>query len=419
MRLSDVCEAIVDCEHKTAPKGDGYAMSVGTKAIKKGRLDLGRAKPVSEDTYGAWTRRMRPKPGDLVLAREAPVGDVIRVPEEPLICLGQRTVLIRPDATKVHPRFLHYWLLGPDAQGVMRAQTGGATVGHLNVEDIRNLDVAPMPTSAAHQAQAAELLGAVDDLIENNRRRVQVLEEMARDIYREWFVKFRYPGHEDVPLVASALGPIPDEWNVATLGDSARWLSGGTPKTAVAEYWGGELPWITSGTLTSMLLDRSDRMLTELGASNGTRVVDKDALLFVVRGMSLVKEFRVGIADTRLAFGQDVKALTASPDVDPLYLAFSVITRAEEIQRMVELAGHGTGKLSTDRLQAIQIVRPPLAAQRKFASTVRPLREQMTVLRIGANRLVELRDLLLPKLVTGKIDVSALDPDALVVDAVA
>ncbi len=154
----------------------------------------------------------------------------------------------------------------------MRAQTGGATVGHLNVGDIRKLDVGPMPTDPRHQAVTADLLGSLDDLIENNRRRVEVLEEMARAIYREWFVKFRYPGHEDVPLVDSALGPIPDGWESqrrsarphggsqdGTLEDDGRRLSA---MVIVA--------WITSGTLTSMLLDRSDRMLTELGAASGT-----------------------------------------------------------------------------------------------------------------------------------------------------
>ena len=214
MRLSDITEAIVDCEHKTAPEGDGFAYAVGTKAMKGGRLVLEGAKPVSEETYAGWTRRMRPIPGDLILAREAPVGDVVRIPDEPRVCLGQRTVLIRPDADRVHPRFLHYWLLGPDAQGVMRAQTGGATVGHLNVGDIRKLDVAPMPTDPHHQTKVAEVLGAIDDLIENNRRRVEVLEEMARAIYREWFVKFRFPGHEHAPMVDSALGPIPEGWEV-------------------------------------------------------------------------------------------------------------------------------------------------------------------------------------------------------------
>src|SRR5947209_4628156 len=103
-------------------------MSVGTRAMKDGRLVLEACKPVSEPTYLVWTRRMQPRAGDLILAREAPVGQVIRVPEHPRVCLGQRTVLIRADETKVHPRFLHYWLLGPSAQALMAATAAGATV---------------------------------------------------------------------------------------------------------------------------------------------------------------------------------------------------------------------------------------------------------------------------------------------------
>lgn len=322
------------------------------------------------------------------------------------------------DSSPMPARFITFVLRTKQHQSWMQSFCShGATMASLNQDIVRQI---PLPEiDPDHQELAVAVLQNIDDLIENARRRVEVLEEMARTIYREWFVKFRYPGHEDVSLVDSALGPIPDAWTVTTLGQSAQWFSGGTPRTKVAEYWGGKLPWITSGTLTSMLLDRSDRTLTELGASNGTRIVNRDALLFVVRGMSLAKEFRVGIADTRLAFGQDVKALVASPEVEPMYLAFSVITRADEIQRMVEFAGHGTGKLSTDRVQAMEIPKPPLGLQKSFADTISPLRESMSALRLGTDHLEGLRDLLLPKLVSGQIDISSLDLDALVGDQVA
>jgi type I restriction enzyme S subunit len=130
--------------------------------------------------------------------------------------------------------------------------------------------------------------------------------------------------------------------------------------------------------------------------------------------MSLVKEFRVGIADVPLAFGQDCKALVARPEVRPLYLAFSVIARADEIHGMVELAGHGTGKLSTDRLKAIELPIPPPAEQDSFTETITPLRDSMSVIRAANHGLAGLRELLLPKLVTGQIDVSDLDLDAVV-----
>lgn len=403
---------VFDGPHATPPKTDEGPWYLSISSLKKGRFDLSESAHLSKADLPRWTKRVMPRPGDTLFSYETRLGEAAYWQYSFDSALGRRMGLLRPDPEKVDPRFLSYAYLGPEFQSTIRDNTlSGSTVDRIPVGEMPAWPIR-IPDLVSQRAIAG-VLGSIDDVIDNNRRRVGVLEEMARAIYREWFVKFRYPGHEGVRLVDSALGPVPDGWEETTLGEAARWLSGGTPKTTVAEYWNGDLPWITSGTLTSMLLDRSDRMLTELGAANGTRVVERDALLFVVRGMSLAKEFRVGIADVRLAFGQDVKALVASPGFDPMYLALSVITRAEEIQRMVEFAGHGTGKISTDRLQALHVLRPPMELQRYFADTFRPLREMMTTLRLAGDRLVRLRDDLLPRLVTGQIDVSTLDIDGL------
>ncbi len=414
MQLSDLCLAIVDCEHKTAPEGDGFAMSVGTKAIKGGRLELRGAKPVSEETYIAWTRRMRPRPGDLILAREAPVGDVIRVPEEPLICLGQRTVLIRPDASKVHPRFLHYWLLGPDAQGVMRAQTGGATVGHLNVGDIRRLDVEPMPISLSHQAKTAEILGSIDDLIENNRRRVVVLEEMARAIYREWFVKFRYPGHEDVPFVNSPLGQIPEGWKVQRASEAVQ-INPSIKIDRSVEY-----PFIAMGDVseTSMVCYPSE---TRTGAS-GARFANGDTLLARINPslqngktgfVQSLREGECGLGSTELIVMRGLL-------VGPAYtycLARQDEFRANAIASMVGASGRQ--RVRNECFDTYLIAVPPTAISDLYEINVGPMFSEIDLLHRQAQMLAAKRALLLPKLVTGQIDVSELDLGALVEEQVA
>lgn len=415
--LREVAE-VFDGPHATPRKTDEGPWYLSISSLSRGRFDLSRSAHLSADDFPRWTKRVAPRLGDTLFSYETRLGEAAYWQHDVPAALGRRMGLLRPKPGMVEPRYLLYAYLGPLFQDLIRQKTlSGATVDRIPVGEMPAWPL--LLPSLNTQRAILDVIGSIDDLIENNRRRAEVLEEMARAIYREWFVNFRYPGHDDVPMVESALGPIPGGWEVTTLGDSARWLSGGTPKTSFAAYWGGDLPWITSGSLTSILLDRSDRTLTEMGAANGTRVVDRDTLLFVVRGMSLVKEFRVGIADTRLAFGQDVKALVAPPEIDPLYLAFSVIARAHEIQQMVELAGHGTGKLSTDRLKAIEILRPPPTTQLEFADAIHPLRALMTGLRLANDRLEGLRDLLLPKLVTGQIDVSKLDQDALIAEWVA
>ena len=110
--LLDVCEHIVDCEHKTAPTQETGYPSIRTPNIGRGRLILDGANRVSEETYRTWSRRAIPKAEDLILAREAPIGNVAIIPKNLKVCLGQRTVLIRPDKNKVVPMFLVYLMLG-------------------------------------------------------------------------------------------------------------------------------------------------------------------------------------------------------------------------------------------------------------------------------------------------------------------
>lgn len=181
LTLEQVCSLIADCEHKTAPAasvGDEFAYSVGTPDIQRGRLLLAQAKRVSRETYEAWTRRGAPSHGDLILAREAPVGQVGAVPERTRVCLGQRTVLLRPDPDVVEPRFLHYLLLGRDVQGWMADRAAGSTVPHLNVADVRKIPLGQLPDRSQQRA-VAELLGSLDDKIEANRRTSILAEQLA------------------------------------------------------------------------------------------------------------------------------------------------------------------------------------------------------------------------------------------------
>ncbi len=216
--LNDVCTLIVDCEHKTASIQPAGIPSIRTPNIGTGRLILDTVNRVSEETYTAWTKRAIPQANDLILAREAPIGNVAIILPKQKVCLGQRTVLIRPNKNKVDSQYLCYLLLGDEIQGKIISVSNGATVHHLNMEDIRSLELPELPTLPT-QHKIAAILSAYDDLIENNTRRIKILEEMAQALYREWFVKFRFPGHEKVKMVESELGMVPEGWEVKKLGD--------------------------------------------------------------------------------------------------------------------------------------------------------------------------------------------------------
>jgi type I restriction enzyme S subunit len=155
-------------------------------------------------------------------------------------------------------------------------------------------------------------------------------------------------------------------WRSVQLKDAGVWLSGGTPFTDNPRYWDGDIPWISAASLKGFRISRSDRCITELGAVSGTRLVPPGTVLFVVRGMSLKTEFRVGVTERQVAFGQDCKAIIPAPGVDAKFLARALKARSRDILTMVDEAGHGTGRLPTDLIAKLAINIPELPEQRQI-----------------------------------------------------
>ncbi|WP_237206940.1 restriction endonuclease subunit S [Rothia nasimurium] len=178
-KLGDVLDKIIDCEHKTAPEtiGEVYAYSVGTPHLKEGRILYSQAKPISQETYLQWTKRGEPEAGDLILAREAPVGQVGLVGNV-RVALGQRTVLLKVNKKLCVPRYLHYKLISPRMQRLMQVWSEGSTVAHLNVKDIPKLDIGNLPP-LSEQRRVAEILGSLDDKIEANSCLIETLTELV------------------------------------------------------------------------------------------------------------------------------------------------------------------------------------------------------------------------------------------------
>ena len=166
MKLLDACELIVDCPHSTAKdEGSGYPL-IRTPNIGRGRLKLDGVHRVSYETYCSRNVRTVPQVGDLILAREAPVGNVAIIKEGQHVCLGQRTVLIRPDKSIVEPDFLVYYLLSPKMQHLLLSSANGATVSHLNMADIRKLEI-DLPDLDI-QKRIGSILSSIEDKIANN-----------------------------------------------------------------------------------------------------------------------------------------------------------------------------------------------------------------------------------------------------------
>jgi type I restriction enzyme, S subunit len=188
--LADLCELIVDCEHKTAPTQEIGIPSIRTPNIGKSKLLLDGVYRVSEETYREWTRRAEPRSGDLILAREAPAGNVAVIPDNLKVCLGQRTVLIRPRREVFEPEFLALTLLQPQMQQTLLAHSRGATVQHVNMKDIRALLVDHIP-SLVVQSEIVALVKKTSEEIQRleslYQRKLTALDELKKSLLHQAF----------------------------------------------------------------------------------------------------------------------------------------------------------------------------------------------------------------------------------------
>ncbi len=318
---------------------------------------------------------------------------------------------VAPDSP-MPARFITFALRTQQHQAWMQSFCShGATMASLNQDIVRQIPLPEIDTD--HQELAVAVLQNIDDLIENNRRRVAVLEEMARTIYREWFVKFRYPGHEDVPLVDSALGPIPEGWEVRPLAAIAK-VNQSSRKPRPDEVF--------------RYLDIAALAEREVGELDAVEGVDAPG-----RARRVLKPGDTVWATVRpnrrahalvVAPGEDWIASTGLAVLSPTTVSSAFLFEATSTTTFSDwLSGRATGSAypavrAVDFEEATVAV-PNASIDAAFAEKVAPMHELSWKLRAECSALAGLRDLLLPKLVTGQIDVSALDLNALVEKRVA
>lgn len=368
-------------------------------ATRSGRYLYETREKVNE--YGASFSRLLPK-GSLIVAASGTLGYTQMLGVSGCIHDGW---LHLSGFRGVDKFFLYYWLKCQVQYFTSSAY--GAAIQNINTAIMREsvIDLPPL----GEQQRIASILSAYDDLIENNTRRIAILEEMARRIYEEWFVRFRFPGHEGVRMVESELGLVPEGWRVAELGDVAAYVNRGlAPKydeTAAC-------------TVINQKCIR-DQRLTLIEARKQSKPVPADKIVRL--GDVVINSTGVGTlgrvaqvleAIDNCTVDTHVSIVRPGANCDPDYFGLSLLA----LQAHFETQGVGaTGQteLSRGRIAETLIVLPPLSVQQSFAKIVRPIRRLSVLLQSKNTNLRTTRDLLLPKLISGELDVSALpEPEA-------
>lgn len=396
--LNDVCEFIVDSEHKTAPiQDDGYPY-IRTPNVGKGRLDFTNVRRVSEEVYREWTKRAVPIKGDLILAREAPVGNVAIVPEGEKVCLGQRTVLLRPSKQLVDPEYLNYLLISDDIQAKMHSMSSGATVAHLNMKDIREL-VLPVLPDLNKQKELSSIIATYDNLIENNNRRIIILEEMAQSLYREWFVKFRFPGFECTKFIDSPLGKIPEGWVVKSADETIDI----NPRTTLPKE--GVKPFVPMTSLSESSMIIGD--IEEREGNGGTKFKNRDTLF--ARITPCLQNGKIGYVhfldvENPIGFGSTEFIVLREDILSSEYiycLARSNTFRSHAINSMA--GADGRQRVKSDCFASYYLPVPPKRLLDEFSDIAKSCYTEIYNLNRKNKNLIMQRGLLLPKLISGNI----------------
>jgi type I restriction enzyme S subunit len=399
--LSEVA-GLYDSLHQTPQyTNEGYPM-IRVTDIRRGYVDTTNAVKVDEATYLEFSKKHKPKVGDILFSRVGSYGNSAYVNRHEEFCLGQNTVCISPERSRIDPVFLYCALNSDDLRHQIESLVGGASQGTISLKSIRKLQI-PLPPLPV-QLRIAGILSAYDELIENNQRRIKILEEMARSLYREWFVRFRFPGHDKVKMVPSPLGPIPQGWEVRKLGEIAdvnrRQINPRNPPE--------EVLYIDISSVSPGQINLLTRYPFAEAPGRARRIVQHGDIIWSCvrpnrRSHTLILQPEVNtVASTGFAL------LTATKvPFTFLYLA----TTTDDFVTFLANSATGaaypavTAKTFEDAVMLI----PTSPLLNKFGVATIPMAEEIYTLQQQAQNLRRTRDLLLPRLLSGQVDVNYME----------
>ena len=333
--------------------------------------------------------------------------------------VNQHVAIVRPDPTKLDPGFLRYFLVCPETQAKLLSWAGsGGTRNALTKAMIEAFDV-QAPEDVSEQRAIAHILGTLDDKIELNRRMNETLEAMARALFKSWFVDFdpvraKMEGRDTgLPqeiaelfpdrLVDSEIGEIPKGWKVGCVSDVCKSIeNGGTPKRALREYWNGDVKWFKTSELVDEPLLNSSEHITNLGLRNSScKLWPAGTVLIALYASPTVG--RLGILEVSAAANQACCGLIVESEFGKLFLFYLLFFGRRYFQNIA--VGSAQQNISQQIVRNYQIVIPAAKISREFDSLVEAIYLQRVAKHSESRTLAVLRDILLPKLISGEIRV--------------
>lgn len=415
--FSEIMDGFFDGPHATPePCGEG-PIFLGIKNIKpEGGIDLSEVRHISEDEYPKWTKRVVPQENDLVFSYEATLHRYSLIPNGFRGCLGRRMALIRVKESIVDPVYLYYYFLSPYWKAfVETVKVAGSTVDRISISDFPKYKIS-LP-NLPNQKKIASILSAYDDLIENNNQRIKLLEEMAEEIYKEWFVRFRFPGYQDTKVFDQdgkevehgTVGALPEGWEQSTLSKYIDFLEGPGLRNSQFTDFGirylnirvmgqNELFLEKAGYLGSeevnkryphFLLKENDHVVSSSGTIGRVVTIRKSHLPLCLN-TSIIR-----MRPKSVKFGTwQLKQFLKSNIFQGQITSFAI--------------GAAQANFGPTHLKLMKMISPSDSLGTSFEKLVGPMEEEIKILLDKNQILQETRNLLLPRIISGKLNIEEL-----------
>jgi len=359
-------------------------------------------------------------PGDVVIVRTGKPGASAVIPESLPISNCSDLVIVRP-GKDLDSRFLCYYI-NSVASHYVNSQLVGAVQQHFNVSSTRSLKINLPPIN--EQKGIARILGTLDDKIELNRKMNENLEAMARAIFKSWFVDFdpvrakmdgRQPAGMNTETAAlfpdsfedSPFGKIPKGWKVGRLSEIIEIIGGGTPKTKTEEYWNGNIPWfsvVDAPADSGVFVIDTEKKITQAGLNNSsTRLLPLNTTIISARGTV----GKCALVGTPMAFNQSCYGIRPIKGNGEFFTYFLMRQSVSELQQ----GGHGSvfNTITRDTFDSLKMCITHSKISMQFDHIIRYLMDQMKCNLFESASLASIRDILLPKLLSGEIRVEEVE----------
>lgn len=352
---------------------------------------------ISESKYDEIAHKFGiPQPGDMLLTSVGTIGIPYIVKEKDTFYFKDGNLTwFRNFNERLDSRYLFYWVKSAEGQGVLNNTTIGSSQKALTIAALKDLKILCPPIGI--QNRIVEILTSYDDLIENNQKQIKLLEEAAQRLYKEWFVDLRFPGHENTKITDG----VPKGWGKYKFSDITSIMSGGTPKTDVKEFYNGNIPFYTpKDSDDSFFAFDTITHISQSGLDNcNSQLYPVNTVIITARGTV----GKTTILAVPMAMNQSCYALKCDELNSPYYLFFSLKNEVAALKKMANGGVFNTIIVKT--FDSIYLIVPTQDVLNMFEALVSPIMEQIKAKARQNIMLAEARDRLLPKLMSGEIEV--------------